>query len=70
MDIDVDAPADFGMGAAMEFDMGGTFLLDNELGRAASETSLVPDLTRKSGKENTQVLHITFLTFHFPDSRF
>jgi hypothetical protein len=56
----VDAPADLGMDATMEFDVGDDFLLDNELGRAASETSLATDLTRKLGKQNKQVLHITF----------
>ncbi|KIM85185.1 hypothetical protein PILCRDRAFT_96366 [Piloderma croceum F 1598] len=57
IDIDVDAPADLGMDAAMEFDMDGDFLLENELGRAASETSLVTDLTRKLGKKNKQKIY-------------
>jgi len=59
----MDAPADLRMDAAMEFDMGGDFLLDNELGRAASETSLVADLTHKSGKK---VLAHYFFDFLLP----
>ena len=47
--MNVDA-VDFGGDAAMDFDMGGDFLLDDVLGRAASESSLVTGTTRKPGQ--------------------
>jgi hypothetical protein len=65
IDMDVDTPADFGMDAAMDFDMGGDFLLGHGLIRAASESSLEADSTRKIGKRNKQVRHIARPDFLF-----
>jgi len=54
IDMDLDAPADFGMDVAMDFDMGGDFVLDDGLARVASDSSLVAGSTGKTGK-NKQV---------------
>ena len=61
--MDVDAPAEFEIDAAMDFDMGGDFLLDDGFGPAFSESSAVAGSTRIFGK-NKQVEYSVFMTFH------
>jgi hypothetical protein len=63
--MEVDALPDFGIDAAMEFDIGGDFLFEHEFGMAASQSALAADPTRESGKMIKQVLHTAFSDFPF-----
>lgn len=57
--MDVDGPPDFGMDAAMDFDLGGYFLIpDDGVGRAASESSLTFGSARKRKANNNVRLFI------------
>lgn len=59
--MEMDGPADFGMDAAMDFDVRGEFFIpEDRIGRAASESSVIFGSARKRKAHNNVRLILPF----------